>query len=109
MEHDGKKLKAIAKEQGFDIQSLADKLEVTRLTVENDFKAEKLSRRILKKYVSVLAIDLDGFYSGVTAKISSNEASAIIQLQRELIEEQRKRLDLQDTMLRFFPSAAQMV
>lgn len=105
MEHQGKRLRGLAKGQGFDIQSLADKLEVTRITVENDFRAEKLSRRILKKYVPVLGLDLDGFYKEGAQTVVANESSKIEKLQAEIIYWQRKYIDLQE---RFFPSAAQL-
>ncbi|MBN8823898.1 hypothetical protein [Spirosoma sp.] len=106
MEHHGKKLKQIAKEQGFDIQRLADALEMHRVTVEGDFKAEKLTRRILKKYVSILDIDMDLFFKGEPQAVAPSDASKVEKLQAEIIYWQRKYIDLQE---RFFPNAAQLV
>ena len=106
MEHQGKKLKQIAKEQGFDIQRLADALEMHRVTVEGDFKAEKLTRRILKKYVSILNIDIDSFFKEGNQQAVTPDAGKVEKLQAEIIYWQRKYIDLQE---RFFPNAAQMV
>ncbi|GAB4043090.1 hypothetical protein [Spirosoma litoris] len=106
MEHQGKRLKQIAKEQGFDIQRLADALEMHRVTIEGDFKAEKLTRRILKKYVSILDIDMDSFFKGEPSVAVASDANKIEKLQAEIIYWQRKYIDLQE---RFFPNAAQLV
>ncbi|GAB3282333.1 hypothetical protein GCM10027347_58560 [Larkinella harenae] len=96
----------MAKEQGYDIQRLAERLEVNRITVESDFKAEQLTRRILKKYVPVLGFDVDKFYKGDVEIATTPDSSKIEKLQAEIIYWQRKYIDLQE---RFFPNAAQLV
>jgi transcriptional regulator with XRE-family HTH domain len=108
MDNHGLQLKEIAKAQGFNIQTLADKIGVTRQTVEIDFKAKKLNRRILTKYVSALGINLDSFFGGDAEQPQRIDTKTEVQLLRELVAEQRKRLDLQDQMIRFFPKAVQM-
>lgn len=120
MRHDGNKLKAIAKAKGFVAQSLADRIEVTPLTVETDFKRIILSRRILGKYVDVLNIDLDNFYDSIAF---NNEPipdrldmateltykDQLLASKDETILEQRKHIETLSNMLRFFPTAAQLV
>jgi len=109
-------LKGIAKTKGYDIQRLAEALEVHRETVATDFKKEKLSRRILKKYSPILGIDLDEFFSteskGERRTVNTSDGivaqSEVIEIQKQLIEEQRKRLALMEYMVSFFPKAVQM-
>ncbi|WP_040005490.1 hypothetical protein [Fibrisoma limi] len=116
MIHQGKKLREIANAKGYDIQRLADKLDVHRVTVETDFKKEKLTRRILVKYVPVLGIDLEEFFTTeskaerrtVNLNDSVVSQAEVIEIQKQLIEEQRKRLALMEYMVSFFPKAVQM-
>ncbi|ADB36760.1 hypothetical protein [Spirosoma linguale] len=113
MEHHGKRLKGIAKDKGYDIQQLAEALDIHRVTIEKDFKAVILSRKRLRKYETLLGFSSNEFYiqpekatSAVNNKLSE---SAVIALYEKLLQEKDERIKLLQHQVRFFPSAAQMV
>ena len=113
MEHHGTKLRGIAKAQGFDIQGIANALGQHRVTVEKDFKAPKLTQKVLNKYSKVLELTIEDFYpkvnkqTGVSTNTSSD--SIVIELYKKLLQEKDERIKLLENQVRFFPNAAQLV
>ncbi|QIP16499.1 hypothetical protein G8759_29565 [Spirosoma aureum] len=105
MEHHGKKLKAISLAKGFNIKQLSEKLNVTRVAVERNFKAANISRKVLLKYSYMLDFNVDEFYESIHTQSIVDEPTKIEKLQQEIIYWQRKYIDLQE---RFFPNAAQL-
>ncbi|GAB3754645.1 hypothetical protein [Spirosoma pomorum] len=108
MEHHGQKLLNLIKTKGFNIQQIADKIPKTRVSVERDIKHEILSRKVIIRYASILGFDVEDFFAGKVTMPVKTDTNTEIQLLRELVQEQRKRLDLQDQVIRFFPNAVQL-
>ncbi|WP_080057266.1 helix-turn-helix domain-containing protein [Spirosoma aerolatum] len=113
MEHQGRKLRSMAAAKGFNIKQLSERLDITRVAVERNFKAESISRKVLMKYASLLDFDIDEFYEGTNegSAIITNEQndSIVIELYKKLLKEKDERIKLLESQVRFFPNAAQLV
>ena len=108
MEHHGKELHRLIRAKGFNLQQVADKLPKNVVSVQRDVKAQTLTRKVINRYADVLGFELEDFFSGKPTTVTKLSEAKEVELLREIIQEQRKRLDLQDQMIRFFPSAARM-
>jgi len=105
-------LREKAKQQGFDIQGIANSLQQHRVTVEKDFRAERVSQKVLKKYAKVLDISIGDFYpthtEAPTKAVSAPSENLVIELYKQLIKEKDERIKLLENQLSFFPSAVQL-
>lgn len=119
MTHQGEKLKQMTKAKGFNMSQLAGIFGVTRTAVENHFKKEQLTRKVVDRYAKTLGFSLDEFFSEAIAKPTQKDVRPDIQpvlngetvpaeIHRDL---QRKYFELQEKydnlVIRFFPSAVQ--
>ncbi|MVM34858.1 hypothetical protein GO755_32820 [Spirosoma sp. HMF4905] len=119
MEHQGERLKQLTKAKGFNMSQLAGMFGVTRTAVENHFKREQLTRKVVSRYAEKLGFSLDDFFEEINLKsvqqdkkierqINLNGETVPAEIHLEL---QRKYFDLQERydnlVLRFFPNAVQ--
>lgn len=121
MPHRGNLLRSKLKAQGFDIQGVANRMNMHRVTVEKDLKNAELTRKALRKYQSVLDLDIDEFFNSTVEKerqVVKPEPAAdletelkykdeLLAAKEETIQEQRKHIDTLTNMIRFFPNAVQ--
>jgi transcriptional regulator with XRE-family HTH domain len=97
MEHQGAKLKRIAKAKGYNIRQLAEKFGLTDEAVRKHFKRERVSRTILLHYATLFKFSMDKFYedeSFNSEDLQSVDTQEFIKTQRELISALRKVQDL---------------
>ena len=120
MKHQGEQLRQLTKAKGFNMNQLAGIFGVTRTAVENHFKREQLSRKVVSRYANTLGFTLEEFFKDVDLDSIPNEkkhSDRVLALKGEtvpaeiFIELQRQFFDLQEKydnlVMRFFPNAVQ--
>ena len=129
MRNDGSKLRSLIKGKGYDITDLAKSLSITTAAISKDLQNKELSRKSLIKYVPKIFDSVDSFYtveSRIATKVGEfiedgnseimNYKDEMLAAKDEIIREQRKHIETLSSnietlnnVIRFFPSAAQLV
>lgn len=116
--NDGERLKERMKAKGYDMKTLANRLNISRVSVEKDLAKTVITRRSLVKYVPMLVDDIENFYAESVKKYAIPESSIdsdmalrykdeLLAAKEQIITEQRKHIETLSSMLRFFPNAVQ--
>ncbi|MBO0934586.1 helix-turn-helix domain-containing protein [Fibrella aquatilis] len=102
--HHGQKLAQIFEAKGLKQNAVAELIGVSKQTVHKDVHADTISRDALGKYTGPLNFTLTEFYDDAPISVPQREqvsAWDLLKVKDQLIDELRKRLDLQDQLLNF--------
>lgn len=98
MKKDGEILREIAFKKGYrNASKLAEKMELSRVTVNNDFNDERLTIKTLEKYTRFLGFTFDDFESlrkAESSKSSTNEWREIALNYKNIIDTQNQAITI---------------
>ena len=101
LKHQGEKLKRVSRAKGITQEQLAEKLEVSRSTIQNYFLQVSLKPEVIEKAAEILGVDKSEFYKEARADhyspqshdLAIQKENEYLKKINEMLEKEVKRLE----------------